>query len=67
MKTEPLLLKIVSRDDLGRVRTLEVVYDHERVDVSDPANREFLIANIERGVMKAVNSKSRTPTKNNGN
>lgn len=57
MKTDPLLLKITGRDELGRVRTLEVVYDHETVNVADPANREFLVVHIERGILKHVNSR----------
>jgi hypothetical protein len=59
-----VLLKITSRDDLGRVRGLEIVYDHETVDVSNPANREFLTAFMERGVLKAVNARGlkSTPT-----
>jgi hypothetical protein len=58
MKTDPLVLKVVQRDALGRVRTLEILYDHETVDVSDPANREFLVVHIERGVLKHVNARA---------
>lgn len=66
VKTDPVVLKVVQRDALGRVRTLEILYDHETVDVRDPSNREFLIAHIERGVLKHVNANppSKKPTGN---
>lgn len=60
---EPAVLKITGRDGLGRVRTLELVYDHETVDVSNPANREFLVVFLERGLLKKLNS-STTKGKN---
>lgn len=60
---EPTVLKITGRDGLGRVRTLELVYDHETVDVSNPANREFLVVFIERGLLKKLNG-STTKGKN---
>ena len=57
---EPLVLKITGRDELGRVRHLEVLYDHERVDVSNPLNREFVIAHVPRGLMKQLVGKQKT-------
>ena len=41
----PVLLFLVrERDDLGRPKKLEVVYDEEKVDLRDPKNREFVTA-----------------------
>lgn len=60
-KTEQVLLKVVTRDDFGRVRALEVVYDEEKVDVSDPNNREFIVLYCERGLMKKVNASKPMP------
>lgn len=57
---EPVLTKVVSRDDLGRVRSLEVVYDHETVDLRDPANREFIIFWLEKGLMQKLNTPRKT-------
>lgn len=50
-----VLFKIVARDELGRVRHVEVVYDHESVDLRDPNNREFMTAFVERGLMARLN------------
>lgn len=64
-KTEQVLLKVVSRDDFGRVRALEVVYDDEKVDLADPNNREFIILYCERGLMKRVNESKPVPKRVN--
>lgn len=46
-KMKVMLLKVVSHDELGRPRKLEAIYDEETVDVSNPANREFITALVE--------------------
>lgn len=55
-RLEPVLTKVTGRDDLGRVRTLEVVYDHETVDLTDPNSREFIIFYLEAGLLKKMNA-----------
>lgn len=45
MKRMMVLLMIVrSRDSLGRPKKVELVYDEETVDVSNPENRDFVTA-----------------------
>lgn len=53
---EQVVFKLVARDDLGRVRHFEILYDHESVDLTNEANREFLIAWLPRGVLQKVNA-----------
>ena len=52
---DAVVLKVVQRDGLGRVRTVEVLYDHETVDVSIESNREFLVVYLAKGVLKKSN------------
>lgn len=51
---EPMVLKVTGHDGLGRPRSLEILYDHETVDVSNPLNREFLVAYMPKGVLKKI-------------
>lgn len=58
---EPVVTKVVSRDGFGRIRQLEVVYDHETVDLRDPANREFVIFWLEKGLLPKLNTPKKKP------
>ena len=42
-----VVLKVNSKDDLGRPKEVTMIYDEEKVDVSNPKNREFITAMIE--------------------
>lgn len=52
---DAVLMKIKGRDAFGRVKDCEIIYDDESVDISDPANRQFLVVGIEKGVLETVN------------
>jgi len=42
-----VVLKVNSKDDLGRPKEVTMIYDEEKVDVSDPKNREFITVMVE--------------------
>lgn len=51
-KMKVLVAVVRSKDELGRPKKLEVVYDEEKVDVSKPENREFVTLMAEPGVFE---------------
>lgn len=60
MKAMVVVVGIIrERDVLGRPRKLEMLYDEEAVDVSDPANREFVTVLGDPSVFLAKKPKAR--------
>lgn len=47
-----LLMLVRSKDALGRPKKVELIYDEEKVDVSNPENREFVTALGEDAVFR---------------
>lgn len=39
-RMQVVVLKVNSKDDLGRPKNVDLIYDEEKVDVSNPKNRE---------------------------
>lgn len=60
-KVRPVVMIIRSHDEKGRPRYLEACYDEQTVNVSDPFNREMLVAFVETHMAEPNPSKAEYP------
>ena len=55
-----LVARVISRDELGRVRVVEFLPENEKVDLQE-GSREFIIFQIDDAIWARVNASKKRP------